>query len=210
MRLHPLIAFPITSLLTLGVASTTSAAPAPPSFDAADARAALADIPTRPPRTSGYDRDDWPTWSDADGDGCNGREEVLLRQAEGPVQVDPVGCTIIAGDWIDPYTGELLTDPADIQIDHVVPLSEAHRSGGYRWSDEQKEAFANDLDSPELLAVAGTVNQSKGDDRPDEWLPPDAGAHCDYAIRWIEVKATYELSVVATERTTLDEILDGC
>jgi hypothetical protein len=196
--------------LSVALLAATVAVVPPPSLDVAEAQAALNDLRTGRRRLTGYDREQWPTWIDVDGNGCNAREEVLLRQADGQVQVDPVGCTIVAGDWTDPYTGEALSDPADIQIDHVVPLAEAYRSGGFRWDAQRREEFANDLDAPVLLATGGAVNQSKGDDRPDEWLPPDAAAHCDYAIRWIEVKATYGLTVVRSERAALRAILDDC
>ena len=109
------------------------------------------------------------------------------------------------------YDGAETDDPADLQIDHLVPLADAWRSGADSWTPERRRAFANDRTSPDtLIAVSGRTNQSKGDSTPDEWLPPDAGSWCAYAEMWVHVKATWDLSVTAPERDRLAELLAAC
>lgn len=157
------------------------------------------------------------SWADSDGNGCNQRDDVLLRDAV-EVRTGPQGrCEhdVLAGTWIDPYTGRRLTftdlkEPRQaqaIQIDHVVPLAEAWRSGASRWVAERRSAFANDLDN--LLAVDGPTNMSKSDDDPAGWRPRKA-FQCAYATRWIETKARWSLAVDDSERRALGEMLGYC
>jgi hypothetical protein len=122
---------------------------------------------------------------------------------------------VLAGSWLDPYTGRRidLTDakvPAQsqaVQIDHVVPLSEAWSSGAWAWAPDRRESFANDL--AVLLAVDGPTNASKGDDDPAAWRPRK-GYQCEYARRWIGVKTAWELEVDPSERQALEEMLGFC
>ena len=189
---------------------------------AARATRLLADLP-RAPRTwrgPSYDRDAFGTpWSDVDGNGCNQRDDVLLRDAVADtVEVAPQGrCDhdVLAGTWDDPYTGRTLTfddlkDPRQaqaIQIDHVVPLAEAWRSGAAEWSAERRHRYANDL--PGLLAVDGPTNAAKSDDDPAAWRPRQA-YQCTYATRWISVKSSWSLSVDPSEAAALEELLATC
>jgi Protein of unknown function (DUF1524) len=190
--------------------------------DAARARAELGRLVVRPrPRgTEGYARDAFGSdWVDTDDDGCNQRDDVLLRDAvPGTTTVQRQGSCdhdVLAGTWHDPYTGRTLTftDLKDlrqaeaIQIDHVVPLAEAWVSGARSWSRARRETFANDLD--ELLAVDGPTNMSKGDGDPASWRPRK-GYQCAYARRWIAIKARYHLAVDPPETTALDQMLGYC
>lgn len=112
-------------------------------------------------------------WIDADGDGCDTRREVLIAESTSPAQVDPFGCEVIAGDWVSAYDGYSTDDPTELEIDHVVALSEAWRSGAAAWPEDRRLAFANDLDSPAaLVAVTAATNRSKGDRDPASWQPP--------------------------------------
>lgn len=159
------------------------------------------------------------SWSDTDGNGCNQRDDVLLRDAvpDTVTVADQGSCDhdVLAGRWVDPYTGASLVfddlkDPHQaeaIQIDHVVPLAEAWRSGAWRWNEARRRSFANDL--TELLAVDGPTNASKGDGDPAAWRPRK-GYQCTYAIRWITVKARWHLTVDPSERRALGEMLDFC
>ena len=109
-------------------------------------------------------------WIDADHDGCDTREEVLIVESIEPPVVSRIGGCVVASDaWLDPYTGTTFTSPGELDIDHVVPLADAWVSGVSTWSPEQRVSFANDLDAPELVAVSYMVNRSKGDRSPDEW-----------------------------------------
>jgi hypothetical protein len=122
-----------------------------------------------------YTRDEWMKhgkWIDADRDCQTTRHEVLIEESTTAVLFDARGCMFMAGTWQDPYSGECLTDPADLDIDHVVPLTHAHISGGWAWERERREAHANDLSNPEhLMAVKLQLNRQKGDKSPDQWKP---------------------------------------
>jgi hypothetical protein len=178
------------------------------------------EVGPRTPSGPRYDRDEFGTaWADTDGNGCNQRDDVLLRDAEpGSVTLAEQGACdhdVLAGTWHDPYTGRTLTftDLKDlrqaeaIQIDHVVPLAEAWVSGARHWSRDRREAFANDLG--ELLAVDGPTNMSKGDGDPASWRPRK-GYQCAYARQWIAVKARYALAIDPSERAALTEMLGFC
>lgn len=164
--------------------------------------------PSRPP----YDRDTYQPggWADLDGDCISGRHEVLISLSEVPVRMTSSGCAVESGSWTDPYTGVVVTAASDITIDHVVPLSDADRAGAWRWDPTTKIAFANDETPGVLLAVVGSVNQSKGDKSPDEWLPPRQEFHCAYAANWVDTKARWQLSITRSESTALTEILSTC
>lgn len=164
--------------------------------------------PSRQP----YDRDTYQPdgWADLDGDCINGRHETLITQSATPVQMTSSGCSVEFGSWTDPYTGMAVTEANDITIDHVVPLSEAHRAGAWRWDSATKIAFANDETPGVLLAVGGAVNQTKADKTPDKWLPPRQESHCAYAADWVSTKARWQLSVTQPEATALLQILSSC
>ena len=108
--------------------------------DLQQARTLLDQIRVEPPHRAGYVREDWPHWLRYDGTCLNAREEVLRRQSLRPVRLSADGCGIVSGFWRDPYTGEEFTDPHRLDVDHMVPLEEAHASGGYRWSRERRAA----------------------------------------------------------------------
>lgn len=174
---------------------------------AGDALALLAELEVAAEDRTGYDRDLFPHWSNQ-GDNCNTREAVLQRDGQ-DVETDDQ-CRATAGTWESVYDGEAWTDAADLDIDHVVPLAEAWDSGADAWGDDEREAFANDLTGPQLLAVTNSVNRAKGDKDPAEWLPPLESYHCTYAASWVEVKHSYDLSVDQAEHDALADILAGC
>ena len=118
---------------------------------------------------------------------------------------------MVTGVWNDPYTGSTFTVASDVDIDHMVPLADAHRSGGWQWTVATKRAYANDLDHPEtLIAVDDGTNSAKSDKSPDQWLPPNVGYRCTYAMEWVAIKATWALTVTTPERSTLASVLAGC
>ena len=108
---------------------------------------------------AGYSREEFPHWSTVSG-ACNTRDTVLERDGEG-VRTDS-SCAATSGSWFSPYDDATWTDASDVDIDHVVPLAGAWRSGADDWTGPRREAFANDLDGPQLIAVTDNVNQSKG------------------------------------------------
>lgn len=157
--------------------------------------------------SSGYDRDMFPHWITQNGN-CNTREVVLKRDGINVRQGD--GCQAVSGEWKSPFDGKTWTEASDLDIDHVVPLSNAWKSGASAWTKEKRQAFANDLQDPELIAVTDDVNQAKGDKSPDEWKPPLATYHCTYARMWIRVKSKYALSITKAEKTALESMLGTC
>lgn len=191
--------------------------------DPAAAAATLAALPRverMPPHLPPYRRAAFGTsWSDVEGNGCNQRDDVLLRDAlPGTAVIAPQGrCQhdVLAGAWIDPYSGVRidLDDLKDrsqaqaVQIDHVVALSEAWRSGAWAWSDAERLDFANDLDV--LVASHGPTNASKSDHDPAAWRPRKAH-QCSYAQRWITVKADWGLGADDSERRALTVMLATC
>lgn len=175
---------------------------------AGDARAELAGLTVRPAGTmDGYSRDRFPHWSEQR-DGCDTRDLVLQRDGEN-VRTDDE-CETVSGTWRSPYDDGVWTDASDVDVDHMVPLAEAWRSGARSWGDDRREAFANDLERPQLWAVTDNVNQSKGDSPPDEWKPELRSYRCTYASHWVAVKHHYELSVTEAERAALTGMLDRC
>ncbi|QJW35326.1 cell wall-binding repeat-containing protein [Cellulosimicrobium protaetiae] len=156
-----------------------------------------------------YDRERFEHWIDADGDGCNTRYEVLVAEAVTPPAVSG-SCTLTGGSWVSVYDGFTTTSIEDLQVDHVVALAEAWRSGASAWTDEQRRAFANDLDVPyALAAVSGASNQAKSDHDPAEWQPTDVGNRCEYVTAWALVKYRWSLTVDQQEKDALTSALSG-
>ncbi|HEX9230882.1 MAG TPA: DUF1524 domain-containing protein, partial [Jatrophihabitantaceae bacterium] len=118
---------------------------------------------------TGYSRDLFTHWIIISGT-CDTRETVLKR--DGTNVVVGSNCYPTSGSWRSPYDGATWTSPSDVDIDHVVPLAEAWRSGASSWTTSKRQAFANDLSDPQLIAVTDNVNQSKGDQDPSTWKPP--------------------------------------
>ena len=152
-------------------------------------------------------------WADLDGDCQDTRNEVLARDLDG-AHLDADGCKVLAGTLQDPYTGHTIAfrrgkdTSDDVQIDHVVPLAYAWRGGAWRWSDEQRRAFAND--ETNLLAVDGPTNSDKEDAGPAEWLPPNPDSHCDYAATWTDVLRRYELAPKPEDAAILQRLTEEC
>lgn len=184
---------------------------APPSASASSVTAlsVLERLRVAADSTASYDRAQFGDWIDADRDGCNTRAEVLIAESITPVQVGS-GCSITGGSWLSFVDGASWSNPADLDIDHLVPLAEAWRSGATAWTAAQRVAFANDLDfAPSLVAITDNVNQSKGDRDPARWMPPSTAAHCDYVTEWVLVKYRWQLSVDTAEKTALAGHLAG-
>lgn len=193
---------------TVALTGTTAEAapPSPPS--AATARTYLAEIKEQPEGSSdGYSRDKFPHWITQEG-ACNTREVVLKRDGT-DVKTDDK-CAAVSGTWVSPYDDAKWTQSSDLDIDHVVPLSEAWKSGASAWTTAHRQEFANDLTHSQLVAVTDNLNQAKGDKDPAEWLPPKTSYQCEYARMWIWVKHVYELTADSAEKATLTKLLDGC
>ena len=149
----------------------------------------IAEVRTNLPE---YDRDDWKHWTDADRDCQDARNEVLVAESRAAVAYrTDKKCRVATGEWLAPYTGTFVTDPSKLDVDHMVPLGNAHRSGSWRWSAEEREQYANYLNYPQhLIAVTASANRSKGARGPDQWKPEDRTYWCQYAADWITIKDT--------------------
>ena len=159
-----------------------------------------------------YDRHDWKQWTDADRDCQDARNEVLIAESRTAVAYrTDRKCRVAAGEWLAPYTNTIVTDPGRLDVDHMVPLSNAHDSGAWQWSANQRERYANYLEDPQhLIAVTASANRSKGARGPDQWKPEDRTYWCQYATDWITIKSTWELTVTQREHTALVQMLNTC
>ncbi|WP_306210744.1 HNH endonuclease family protein [Actinoplanes sp. RD1] len=174
----------------------------------ADAKAKLGELTVvaKAGSMSGYSREKFPHWRDT-GSNCDVRDSVLKRDG---TNVKFSGCNVVAGTWVSFYDGDKITDPAKVDIDHMVPLANAWRSGANKWTTDKREDFANDLDDPQLIAVSASSNRSKGDQDPSTWKPEQESSWCEYAEDWITVKSVWKLTVTAKEKAALDDMLATC
>ncbi|GGT26936.1 HNH endonuclease family protein [Streptomyces purpureus] len=197
-------------LTATGLLATAPAAQAaPPTPISADtARTYLGQLTVKPEgSSSGYSRDLFPHWSTVSG-ACNTRETVLKRDGVNVVQDS--SCAAVSGSWYSEYDGATWTAASDLDIDHVVALAEAWRSGANSWTTSKRQQFANDLTRPQLIAVTDNVNQAKSDLDPAEWLPPRTAYRCTYARMWVHVKHSWGLSVDSAEKSALQSVLNAC
>ncbi|MER6241031.1 HNH endonuclease family protein [Streptomyces clavifer] len=193
-----------TGLLT----APTAQAAMPTPVSAATARTYLGQLTVSAEGSStGYSRDKFPHWITQSG-ACNTREVVLKRDGTNVVQDS--ACAATSGSWYSQYDGATWSAASDVDIDHMVPLAEAWRSGASSWTTAQRQSFANDLARPQLIAVTDNVNQSKSDQDPGEWLPPRTAYRCTYARAWVHVKHYYGMTVDSTEKSALQSVLNGC
>jgi len=166
-------------------------------------------VPELPSAPIAYNRGDYMTsWLDEDKDCLDTRHEVLAIESLITPTFSSDGCTVIAGRWHDPFTGQEFTNPSDLDIDHMVPLAEAHDSGAWQWARDRKRSYANDLlNSKALIAVSASANRSKGSRDPAQWLPPNAAFHCDYVKDWTEVKRRHGLEMDVAEKAAIEGVL---
>lgn len=159
-----------------------------------------------------YDRSAWPHWTDADGDCQDTRAEVLVATSlSAPGFADARRCVVVSGQWLDPYTQQVFTRAEDLDIDHLVPLANAYRAGGWDWPRTRREAYANDLVSYlHLVPVSSSANRAKGDRGPEAWRPPATIAWCTYATTWIAVKQRWSLTATADEWRALEAMRASC
>jgi len=187
----------------------------PATAASATGSAVLAGLPVAAPvQTTTYNRSLFPTWVDADHDGCDTRSEVLQAQTTVAVTfTTATGCTVATGSWNSWYDAQTWTLASDVDIDHLVPLKEAWISGAWAWTTAQRQDYANDLSIPYALqAVTDNVNQSKSDKDPAAWMPPVAAVACQYAQDWVLVKYKWGLAIDPAEQAKLASIFTtgGC
>ena len=192
--------------LAVGLVAVPSAAHA--ASYSAPLMTAIADLPVASEVRTGYSRDLFPHWVDADGDGCHARNEVLIDEADDPVSVG-AGCSLSGGRWFSYYDRVSWTNTSDIDIDHMVPLAEAWDSGARTWSTATRQDYANDLgDYRTLVGVTDNVNQSKSDRDIAEWLPQYD--RCRYLREFVAVKHRWRLSVDSAEKQAMNDLGATC
>jgi hypothetical protein len=204
-------ALPNTNPATTTVRPPTTTTVAPPTTK----RPASALVPlaiASPSHEDTYDRE-----ADFGGfvaiEGCKDTRAVLLiRTSRAPVTfTSPRECTVKTGLWTDPWSGAETTVAHALQIDHTVPLANAWRSGAWAWTHDRRVAYANDLaDTDHLAAILSHENESKGDDGPDTWKPPNHAAWCRYAFAWDHIAAKWNLSVTQAEWNALLVMSETC
>lgn len=187
-----------------GLPSALAIPPGTPSKSAAQSQLDSLTVQTEG-SMSGYSRDKFPHWI-GQGNGCDTRQLVLQRDAD----YYSGDCPVTSGKWYSYFDGVQVYDPSDLDIDHMVPLAEAWRSGASSWSTQKREDYANDLDGPHLIAVTASSNRSKGDQDPSTWKPTRYSAHCGYAKWWINTKYDYDLSLQSSEKSALQSMLNTC
>ena len=187
----------------------TTATPTPAPTPATTLVITISPIPTDIPL---YSRSQWKHWEDHDGDCQDARQEVLIGESLLPVTYKTDReCKVEAGRWYGAFTGTYFEDPGDVDVDHMVPLKNAHNSGGWDWNPAMKEEYANNLgDDDHLIAVQDNANQSKGARGPDEWKPRDETYWCQYATDWAGIKERWSLTMTEPEADAVTEMLDTC
>jgi len=209
--MHRALPRALATLVASALALSGLVAAAPAHAAQTTVGALIASLPLAPESSpTVYDRALFKHWVDADRDGCDTRREVLKKESLVAVTMGAAGCTIVAGKWFSWYDGQTITAPADLDIDHMVPLAEAWRSGAHGWTAAQREAFANDLGlEASLTAVSASSNRSKGDRDPAGWKPTRTAASCDYARDWALVKYRWNLTADSAEVSALTGMASG-
>lgn len=214
-----LVAWATAALVSVGslvgfvwIGESSAPPPAAPANISLPALDALAALKARPEGTLlGYSRDQFgPAWQDVDHNGCDTRNDILARDMTQVVR--PRGCQVTSGVLLDPYTGKTITwvrgpQSARVQIDHVVALADAWRTGASALSPGDRLAFAND--PLNLLAVDGPTNEAKGDKDASKWLPR-AQFRCTYVLGQIQVKRKYGLWITPSEQKSMSDVLRTC
>lgn len=230
-RLHrSLIVFPALALaVTVGCVSSSGAAPSPEAKKTTTtlkkkvvtttiakgativdptALSVLSTITVQNEYKTGYSRSLFKHWIDANGNGCDTREEVLIVESQSKPQVDAYGCKVIEGDWLSPYDNVMHANPSELDIDHMIPLKEAWDSGAWNWTSAQRQTFANDLSDPRaLIAVTAGQNRSKSDRDPSNWIPLQKSYICTYLSEWVVIKAHWNLTMDQSEFGRIKNLL---
>ncbi|WP_030341489.1 HNH endonuclease family protein [Streptomyces sp. NRRL S-1022] len=165
----------------------------------------------RAPKT-GYSRARFGTaWADTDSNSCDTRDDILKRDLE-KVRFTGGSCKVSYGLLEhDPYSGKEITyrrGRSQVDIDHVVALSDAWQKGAKYWDPGKRIALAND--PLNLLAVDASTNRGKGDGDAATWLPPNKRYRCTYVAAQVAVKKKYGLWVTAAEQAAMKKVLAGC
>jgi hypothetical protein len=223
------VVFPQSNPAAQVGAGAPTVAPAPPGMTAA--AAALATLETLPvlparPEVAGYQRgcgtgqacSFGPAWTDdteAPGghNGCGSRDDVLGRQLTHVGYRAGSSCVVVSGVLADPYSGQTVVfskaQASDVQVDHIVPIALAWDLGAWAWTQDRRNAFANDVDAV-LVATTRRANEAKSDSGPAAWMPGNLAYRCSYDVMFIAVLAKYDLPVVQADKDAMAPVLAGC
>ncbi|MET8813718.1 HNH endonuclease family protein [Streptomyces sp. NPDC004549] len=165
----------------------------------------------RAPKT-GYSRERFGSaWADTDSNSCDTRDDILKRDLE-EVKFSGGQCKVTYGVLEhDPYSGKTITyrrGRSQVDIDHVVALSDAWQKGAKYWEPSKRIALAND--PLNLLAVDASTNRGKGDGDTATWVPPSKSYRCTYVAAQVAVKKKYGLWVTSAEKTAMKKVLTTC
>lgn len=167
----------------------------------------------RAPKT-GYSRDQFgQAWADVDNNDCDTRNDILNRDLTNKTYSNSKNCVVLTGVLDDPYTGKTIDfkrgkeTSGAVQIDHIVPLSDAWQKGAQQLTSDQRLHLAND--PLNLLAADGPTNQAKSDGDAATWLPPNKNFRKEYVTRQITVKAKYGLWVTQAEKDAMTKVLSN-
>jgi hypothetical protein len=206
-----------SALEVIDAASGSAAGGSASASDASKALIQLEEIPVkgRAPKT-GYSRDEFgPAWADTDHNGCDTRNDILARDLTNETfKSGTNNCVVTTGTLADKYTGTTISfvrgqdTSMAVQIDHIVPLSDAWQKGAQQLSAAHRRELAND--PLNLLAADGPTNSAKGDKDAATWLPPNRAFRCEYVSKQVAVKARYSLWVTQAEHDAIAGILERC
>ena len=161
---------------------------------------------------TGYSRAQFPHWSDPDRNGCDARNDTLKRDLTNiTYKVGTRDCKVVGGQLLDPFSGKSLTfssTKSNIDIDHLVALSNAWQTGAAYFDKAKRTQIAND--PLNLLAVDAKLNRQKGDSDAATWLPPAKSFRCEYVAAQIAVKVKYSLWLTAPEKSAMSKVLESC
>ncbi len=217
MRLRALVLVGVVALALAAATTPSGAAPTSGSSVPRWVRTAvnrLAKLPIAPAGTmTGYSRAKFGrAWQDVDHNGCDTRDDILHRDLK-PFTLKPGSdCIVVSGDLNDPYTGKIIhfargvATSSAVQIDHVVALAAAWRTGAAKWRAHRRLVYANDPDV--LLAVDGPSNNAKSDSDASEWVAPKYS--CRYVAQQLAIKKKYTLWLTQAEHDRMAELLTSC
>ena len=217
MRLRALVLVGVVALALAAATTPSRAAPTSGSSVPRWVRTAvnrLAKLPIAPAGTmTGYSRPKFGrAWQDVDQNGCDTRDDILHRDLKPFTLKLGSDCVVVSGDLNDPYTGKIIhfargvATSSAVQIDHVVALAAAWRTGAAKWRAHRRLVYANDPDV--LLAVDGPANNEKSDSDASEWVAPKYS--CRYVAQQLAIKKKYTLWLTQAEHDRMAELLSSC
>lgn len=207
MRVAAVIAVAAAMSFAAGATGPATATPGTSHRATSNALSVLRTFPVAAETPAGYARSKFSHWQTING--CDTRSRVLTAESRIAVTKNS-NCTVQSGRWFSPYDGLTFTTASRMDVDHLVPLAEAWRSGAGTWAAATRKQFANDVGySGSLIAVSLSSNRSKSDRDPASWMPR-AQYRCVYAKTWVAVKFRWRLAVNAAEKAALTASLNAC